>query len=133
VTTKDQLEKALQGKTPIVVILRTLPNDDRKLSQQYSHTNPTYLLEEAAFFLRQIGVQHLLVDLPSVDKEKDGGKLSAHKAFWDFEANQRLDATITEFIYVPNHVLDGTYFLNLQIVSFVNDASPSKPVLYQLL
>lgn len=133
VITKDQLEVALQGKTPLAIVLRTKPNDPAKLTQQYSHTNPAYLLEEAALFMRQIGVKHLLIDLPSVDKEKDQGKLAAHKAFWDFDGNRRLDATITEFIYVPDHILDDTYFLNLQIASFVNDASPSKPVLYQLL
>src|SRR5690606_7944969 len=133
VITKGQLSKALQGKTPTAVIIRTLPNEDSKLSQQYSHTNPAYLLEEAALFMREIGVKHLLIDLPSVDKEKDQGKLASHKAFWDFDGNRRIDATITEFIYVPDHILDDTYFLNLQIASFVNDASPSKPVLYQLL
>lgn len=132
VITKDQLSNALQGNAPTAVIIRTLPNSDSKLSQQYSHTNPAYLLEEAALFLCEIGVKHLLVDLPSVDKEKDGGKLAAHKAFWDFDGNQRLDATITEFIYVPSHVQDNSYFLNLQIASFVNDATPSKPVLFRL-
>lgn len=133
VITKGQLSKALLGKKPTAVILRTLPNEKGKLSRQYSHTNPAYLLEDAALFLRQIGVKHLLIDLPSVDKEKDGGALLAHKAFWDFHGDQRLDATITEFIFVPNHIKDNTYFLNLQIVSFVNDASPSKPVLYELI
>src|SRR5690606_20461632 len=133
VITKAQLSKALLGKKPTAVILRTLPNEKGKLSRQYSHTNPAYLLEDAALFLRQIAVKHLLIDLPSVDKEKDGGALLAHKAFWDFHGDQRLDATITEFIFVPNHIKDNTYFLNLQIVSFVNDASPSKPVLYELI
>ncbi|EKF54841.1 N-formylkynurenine (aryl-) formamidase [Galbibacter marinus] len=133
VITKGQLSKALLGKKPTAVILRTLPNEKGKLSRQYSHTNPAYLLEDAALFLRQIGVKHLLIDLPSVDKEKDGGALLAHKAFWGFHGDQRLDATITEFIFVPNHIKDNTYFLNLQIVSFVNDASPSKPVLYELI
>jgi hypothetical protein len=27
------------------------------------------------------GIKHLLIDLPSVDKEHDEGKLVAHKAF----------------------------------------------------
>lgn len=133
VISRDQLSKALGDQKPTALIIRTLPNESSKLTQDYSHTNPAYLLEEAALFLRQIGVKHLLIDLPSVDKEKDGGKLAAHKAFWDFDGNQRLDATITEFIFVPNQLQDGSYFLNLQIASFVNDASPSKPVLYQLL
>jgi hypothetical protein len=38
------------------------------------------LAERAALFLHG-GIQHLLIDLPSVDKEKDEGKLLAIKPF----------------------------------------------------
>jgi hypothetical protein len=41
-------------------------------SRKYSHTNPPYLEEAAALFIRESGIQHL-IDLPSVDKEKDEG------------------------------------------------------------
>ena len=75
----------------------------------------------------------MLIDLPSVDKEKDDGKLLAHKAFWNTSGKTRFDATITEFIFVPNAVKDGTYFLNLQIAPFENDATPSKPILYKII
>ena len=34
--------------------------------------------------------------------------------------------------YVENKILDGNYILNLQIASFENDASPSKPILYKI-
>ena len=78
-------------------------------------------------------MKHLLIDLPSVDKEKDEGKLLAHKAFWNYPEKPRYQATITEFIYVPNQVKDGSYLLNLQIASFHNDAAPSKPVLYTFI
>ena len=71
--------------------------------------------------------------MPSVDKEKDEGKLLAHNAFWNTSGKLRLDATITELIYVPNKVKDGTYFLNLMVAPFENDASPSKPTLYEIL
>jgi hypothetical protein len=57
-----------------------LPNDTDKLSRKYSHTDPPFGWR-AALFLRESGIQHLLIDLPSVDKEKDEGKLLAHKAF----------------------------------------------------
>ena len=43
-----------------------------------------------------------------------------------------MDATITEFVYVHNSVLDGKYILNILIAPFENDASPSKPILYKL-
>ena len=44
----------------------------------------------------------------------------------------RLNATITEMIYVDETISDGSYILNLQIASFENDASPSKPVLFKI-
>ena len=139
VITKAQIEKALQGKVPEAIIIRTLPNSSDKTSKKYSNTNWSYLLEEAATFIRESAIQHLLIDLPSVDKEHDEGKLLAHKAFWHVnDVNQlnddaRLNCTITELIYVDNKIADGSYLLNLQIASFENDASPSKPVLYKIL
>ena len=75
----------------------------------------------------------MLIDTPSVDREKDDGKLLAHKAFWNYPSKPRLTATITEFIYLENYISDGSYLLNLQIAPFHNDASPSKPVLYKML
>ena len=127
-----EIKKALAGKNPEAVIIRTLPNTTDKKSKQYSNTNWPYLEEAAALYLRDMGVIHLLIDLPSVDKEKDEGKLEAHKAFWNYPKAPRLDATITEFIFVPNQVKDGSYLLNLQVAPFHNDASPSRPVLYTL-
>ena len=89
--------------------------------------------EGAALYLKQKGIKHVLIDLPSVDKEKDDCQLLAHHAFWNTKGKLRMDATITEFIYVPNAVEDGEYFLNLQIAPFENDATPSKPILYKVL
>lgn len=133
VISKKQLQFALGNKKREALIIRTLPNTREKLTKQYSHTNPPYLLEEAAIYLKEKDVKHLLIDLPSVDRESDEGKLLSHNAFWNTSGKLRLDATITEFIFVPNTVEDGTYFLNLQIAPFENDASPSKPVLYKVL
>ena len=132
VITKKQFEMALDGTKPEALAIRTLSNGLNKLTTQYSNTNPPYVLEDAILFLNEIGVEHLLIDLPSVDKENDEGKLLAHHAFWQYPQNTQLQKTITEFIYVPNEILDGTYILNLQIASFENDASPSKPVLYKV-
>lgn len=133
IISKKQLQFAIGNKKREAIVIRTLPNTREKLSQQYSNTNPTYLTEEAAIYLKQKGVKHLLIDLPSVDKEKDDGDLLAHNAFWNTSGNLRLDATITEFIFVPNTVDDGFYILNLQIAPIENDASPSKPILYKVI
>ncbi len=133
VISEKQITDALKSRTPEAVVIRTLPNTASKKSRKYSNTNWPYLEEGAARFLREQGVEHLLIDLPSVDKEKDDGKLLAHKAFWNYPKNTRLQATITEFIYVPTKVKDGSYLLNLQIAPFENDATPSKPVLYKFV
>jgi kynurenine formamidase len=138
VITKAQLMEALSGKSCEAVVIRTLPNRTSKPSMNHCDTNWPYLLEETALFLREIGVKHLLIDLPSVDREYDQGRLLAHKAFWNVKdvnhlnRDARLDATITEMVYVRDAIKDGRYLLNLQIASFENDATPSKPVLYQL-
>jgi arylformamidase len=133
VISKKQIQYMLGNKKRDAVVIRTIPNTKEKLSRQYSNTNPPYLLEEVVIYLREKGVKHLLIDLPSVDKEKDGGTLFAHKAFWNTDAKVRFDATITEFIFVPNSIVDGCYFLNLQIAPFENDASHSKSILYKII
>jgi kynurenine formamidase len=138
VITKEQISALVNDKTEALII-RTLPNQIDKKSRKYSNTNPPYLSEEAAIFIRESEIQHLLIDLPSVDKEHDEGKLLAHKAFWNVKdtvnlnSDARLNATITEMIYVSDEIEDGNYILNLQIASFENDASPSKPILYKIL
>ena len=136
--TKELIVQMLQSNVSIeAIIIRTLPNPTSKKSKKYSKTNPPFLSEEAAIYIREIGIQHLLIDLPSVDREEDEGKLLAHKAFWNVKDvnnlnnDARMNCTITELIYVDNDIQDGSYILNLQIASFENDASPSKPILYK--
>ncbi len=136
VITKSQLENCFtpnsEPLTPDSLLIRTLPNTKEKLTRQYSGTNPAYLHYRAAKWISEKGIEHLLLDLPSVDKEDDGGKLSAHHAFWNYPQRTKLNATITELVYVPDAIPDGTYLLNLMIASFENDASPSKPVMYAI-
>ncbi len=115
------------------LIIRTLPNELTKKNRQYSNSNPPYLSSEAMQFVADRGIKHFLIDLPSVDRELDNGKLAAHHIFWDYPAAPKLDCTISELLYIPDELVDGTYFLNLQIASFENDASPSKPVVFPLI
>ncbi|MGV3539934.1 MAG: cyclase family protein [Rufibacter sp.] len=132
VMAEDVLAQFDPGNLPEALVLRTLPNSNEKKTAQYSGTNPTYLEPALAEFLAQNGVEHLLLDLPSVDREEDGGALLAHHAFWQYPKNVRKNATITELIFVPDAVADGLYLLHHQITSLTLDASPSKPVLYAL-
>ena len=133
VITLEQMRSAIDEKPPEAVVLRTLPNSADKARRNWSGANATYLQSTAAAWLRSIGVRHLLLDLPSVDREEDGGVLAAHHAFWDFPNTTDLTRTITEMIFVPDEVRDGRYLLELQLPHFINDAAPSRPVLYAML
>lgn len=133
VITEIHIKNCLGDKRPEALIIRTISNPSSKTEMQYSDTNPPYITEDAMRYIVSLGIEHLLIDLPSVDKERDGGKVAAHHIFWNYPAKPETSKTITELIYVPNDVLDGTYLLNLQIASFENDATPSKPVIYKVV
>lgn len=114
------------------LIIRTLPNDADKCHKNYSSTNPAYLDVNCVQVLLDAGIKHLLIDLPSVDKEEDEGKLAFHHAFWEVPEQPNFERSITELIFVNNAIADGNYILSFQIAPFENDASPSRPVLYEI-
>lgn len=125
---KEQLNEISEA-----ILIRTLPNYVSKLTNNYSGNNPAYFEPALCTYLALNGVKHLLTDLPSVDPEHDEGKLAAHHEFWQYPHNTRMDATITEMVFVDDQLEDGLYLLNLQIASIESDASPSKPVLFKLM
>ena len=133
VISAKQLRFAIGNKVREAIVIRTIPNLKDKKTMQYSNTNWPYLKQDAIEYLVKKGVKHLLFDQPSVDREKDGGELRSHHTFWNTTGKIRENATITEFIYVPNTVQDGSYMLNLMIAPFENDATPSKPTLYKII
>lgn len=121
------------------LVLRTLPNSIEKKSAWYSGQNPPYVTPAAMRRVRELGVDHLLLDLPSADREDDGGRLAAHRIFWEVPDGIReavppgSSRTITEMIYVPDDIPDGLYVLNLQIPPFMLDAAPSRPMLFRIV
>jgi arylformamidase len=117
---------------PEACLIRSLPNNNTKLTQVYTESNPPYLETSLLKLLADKNVEHLLLDLPSVDREVDGGALAGHKAFWNYPENPRKLATITELAFFPDTIPDGWYLLNLQTANFENDATPSRPVIYEL-
>lgn len=132
VITADQLRSASITVGTKALVIRTLPNSEEKRTKDYSNTNFPYFEEAALRYVADLGIEHLLVDLPSVDREEDGGLLLAHRAFWKFPADTRTHCTITEFVFVRNDIEDGIYLLNLQVAPFENDAASSRPVLYRI-
>jgi kynurenine formamidase len=142
--TKSSITKALENSKFKIqnsksLIIRTLPNDESKLTRRYMEHLPPFFSTEAMTFIVELGIKHLLVDTPSIDRTFDQGKLSNHRIFWNveqgsFELNEksRVQNTITEMIFVPNEIEDGSYLLNLQVTAFETDASPSRPVLFKI-
>jgi len=120
------------------LILRTLPNGEDKLARRYDGPLPApYLTTDAMRILVNAGVEHLLVDVPSLDPAEDEGRMAAHRVFWampemshNLADAKRPGGTVTELIYVPDSVHDGYYLLDLQIPAFMTDAAPSRPVIY---
>ena len=127
------LEQLWDYKGEDALVIRTLPNGEEKRTKNYSNSNPTYFTDDAMRFIVETGIKHLLIDLPSVDRELDEGRVSCHKIFWNYPGNEvRKDATISELIFVPDGVSDGIYLLNLQLLNIQLDVSPSRPMLYNL-
>lgn len=113
------------------LVIRTTPNNKEKLCANYSMTDPAFLESKIATYLIEKGIDHLLVDLPSVDQEKDGGELAFHHAFWNVPENPNVLRTITEFVFISDEISDGKYILEIQMCPLQNDAAPSRPVLYE--
>jgi kynurenine formamidase len=145
--TRRALEKSWLAATadgagvarPRALVIRTLPNPPDKQYQSYSDSTPPYLSREAAELLIERGIEHLVVDLPSIDRAHDEGRLTAHRIFFGLPPGStalaqatRARATITELAYIPDTATDGTYLLELQVPALGGDAVPSRPLLYRL-
>ena len=133
----DQIISLKQIKNKIIpniqaLIIKTQNNYYELTKKNYNNTNWPFLAESSASYIRSKGIQHLLIDQPSIDKEFDEGKLLAHRAFWNYPNEIDSKKTITELIGIPNHVKDGRYLLNLTLANIENDAVPSRPIIYKL-
>ena len=122
---------------PTTLIIRSLPNDEYKKSLRFNDSTPPFFTNDALQYISILGIKHLVVDLPSVDRMSDGGILGNHRIFWcdsqnpHGEVNSESQKTITELAYIPSSVEDGFHFLDIQIPHFVCDAAPSRPLLYK--
>jgi arylformamidase len=126
------LLKPLMHLAPTPALLLRTPASALSIPKIFSGTNPTFLHHTTAALIRSLGYHHLMLDLPSVDQEHDGGLLLAHKAFWNYPQTYDTSRTITELIHLPAHLPDGLYACNLLMAPIINDATPSNPILYSL-
>lgn len=145
--TRRLLEKSWAAATaagtpfqPRALVIRTLPNPVSKQHQDYSNLTPPYLSREATGLLVERGIEHLVVDMPSIDRSHDEGRLTAHRIFFGLPRGDttlahaaRANSTVTELAYIPDSIADGPYFLELQVPALGGDAVPSRPLLYPIL
>ena len=131
----DALRSALSivaaGLSPAALIMRAAPGADAGA--------PVYLTTEAARVVRAAGVEHLVLELASLDRLEDGGALANHRIFWGLEPGQaeaRLARgprrTITELACVPEELADGLWALQIHLPALITDAVPSRPILSPL-
>jgi kynurenine formamidase len=143
VVDRAALEDALsaidrRGLSPTAIVVATASGALRR-TQRFSGTNPPYFTHDAALFCRQQGFDHVVVDLPSLDREDDGGLLSAHRAFFDLPPGAKdvdvvpAPRTVTELAAIDDDIAPGVHGLLLQVAPIVADAAPSRPLLCPLV
>lgn len=139
VLTYDDIAKVLNPYLSIIrnsevtgLIIRTLPNDSSKIKRNYNIDVAPFFTNDAIQYINSLGFEHLLVDIPSLDRAYDEGLLSNHHIFWNqsiknyhLEDKANKNKTITELIYVPNEVLDGVYETFLAFPQWMEEAVPS--------
>ncbi|MGA7966056.1 MAG: cyclase family protein [Gammaproteobacteria bacterium] len=120
----------------VALVLRTLPNISEKMRCDYSgDAAPAFFESDAARAVADAGIEHWLVDLPSLDRLDDPA-LPAHRAFFGLPPAshrvrdaRRRQCTVTELIYVADELVDGLYLLDLQVPRWQLEAVPSRPLL----
>jgi arylformamidase len=128
------------GFEPTAMVIRTLPNDANKRNRDYDTDVPPYLTREAVEWLVERRIEHLILDVPSLDRTRDEGRLTGHRIFFGLPPGSRTvaeaarpRATVTELAFIPNELSDGVYALSLAVPAIGGDAVPSQPILYPVL
>ncbi len=135
------LEQALERSRAagaVALLVRTRPNTTDKLTREYpGEAMPPWFEEMTARAVADAGIEHWLVDLPSLDHMNDT-TLPAHRAFFGLPAGSRSAraarrrfCTVTEMVYVADELTDGLYLLDLQVPRWSLEAVPSRPMLMQ--
>jgi len=137
----EQILVSYQDEQLQALVIRSLPNTSNKRQQAYNSDNqPAFFSREAILYLNARGVEHLVVDVPSIDRLHDDGLMTCHHLFWQVDEgshqvnqNSLVNKTITEMAFIGDEVNDDFYFINIQTPSFHNDAATSRPVLFSAI
>jgi kynurenine formamidase len=98
-----------------------------------------YLSRQLVADLVDRGIEHLVVELPSIDRAHDEGRLCGHRLFFGLppgstrlaEATRR-GCTVTEYASIPAALADGPCALQLTLPRLAGDAVPSRPLAFRL-
>ncbi len=128
-----------QFDAPLALVIRLaepVGPSDHDAAATKAHPSP-YLSRQATEWLRDRQVEHLVVEMPSIDRESDAGRLCAHRVFFGLPPGgdrladaRRAQCTVTELATVPSRVRDGAALLQLALPALAGDAVPSRPLLY---
>ena len=131
-----QLKHLQDSEESIGLMIRTSGKTD-KPHANYTGANPPFFTTEAMKFI-SANVEHLLVDLPSVDRESDDGLLLNHRRFWNVEAGEKrltsdckAQRSITEMIFIPPEIKDGDYWCFIAVPNIDTDALPSRVLIWK--
>jgi arylformamidase len=98
-----------------------------------------YLSRQLVGELVARGIEHLVVDLPSIDRGHDGGRLCGHRLFFGLPPGStrlaqatRRACTVTEYARIPAALADGPCALQLTLPRLAGDAVPSRPLAFRL-
>jgi hypothetical protein len=106
---------------------------------------PPYLTRECTQWLVDRGIEHLIVELPSIDRLRDAGRLTAHRIFFGLPAYaatapaprhsdaRRPQATVTELAQIPRELTTRSGFVQWLAPAMLGDAVPTQPLWYDLL
>jgi arylformamidase len=127
--TRTALREAWQAhhEQPRALLLRT--------GTDWREAAPPFLSRQFAAELVARGIEHLISDLPSVDRLQDEGRLTAHRIFFGLPPGStrladaaRPTSTITELANFPAALVDGPCAVQIQIPAWSGDAVPSRPL-----
>ncbi|MDI1232891.1 MAG: cyclase family protein [bacterium] len=127
---EEVLAQLTNTEQATALVVRTLPNQNFKKHFKYAGTNPPFFTVNGIRKIKDLGFKHLLTDLPSIDKEQDGGLLAAHKQWFTTNHAPDIERTITEFIYTDNAIVDGLFGVAMRIPKIETDAVPSSVLIY---
>lgn len=142
IVTRERLVAAWQSavaasplrEPPQALVLRTLAH----ATDDDVGALPPYVAADATAWIVGQGIAHLVLDLPSLDRTHDGGRLAAHRVFFGLPPESRRlheatrpYATITELAHIPDTLGDGPCLLVWQVPAMAGDAVPSRPLAYR--